>query len=256
LNKVTAEFLPQAFYLDVKMDVNDVSGVGEYVQLLQRQKDALKSAESRKGQLATDRKSRTELVDKFEFMRMQNMMRASLGTEKNEYLMHTSFVPPSYPPSIASLDSMSSVSLKDLKIATHHRGKYMIVKAITEPQVMTAIMVVVEDQNKDAIVLQLYQQPDKSIKPTTAVVSKNDVFIIKEPFLKVMADGDFGLRVDHVTDICHIFEDHILYPKKWGNSMLLMKKLPNDWKHEGNTAISKKQPWLAIEKYVRAVKFR
>ncbi len=69
---------------------------------------------------------------------------------------------------------------------------------------MTAIMVIVEDEMKDAVMLQLYQQVDKMHRPATSILNQNDVCLVKEPYFKVMADGNYGLRVDHVSDLVKI----------------------------------------------------
>lgn len=94
--------------------------------------------------------------------------------------------------------------IKDLRLETHHRGNCLLLRSITPPNKMTAIMVIVEDEMKDAVMLQLYQQVDKMHRPATSILNQNDVCLVKEPYFKVMADGNYGLRVDHVSDLVKI----------------------------------------------------
>lgn len=223
------------------MDINDVSQFDQYKQLLERQKATLKAGEARKGQLATGGKSRQELLDKQSMMQLQTMMRKSLKPDHQRHMIHSSFVPPPYPPSAASLATLKPILIKDLRIATYHRGRHLVTRALTEPEIMTAIMAVVEDERGDAVMLQLYQQPSESDRAASTIVSRDDVFVIKEPYLKVMGDGDFGLRVDYMSDILRINSDHELYPSKWKPKRLHAKRTPEDLKREGNLAIERKQ---------------
>lgn len=39
--------------------------------------------------------------------------------------------------------------------------------------------------------------------------------MVKEPYLKVMSDGDYGIRVDHLSDIMFIPKFDKLVPSLW-----------------------------------------
>jgi hypothetical protein len=65
---------------------------------------------------------------------------------------------------------------------------------------MMAIMVL-EDESGDVVMLQIYQQEDEKIRPATAIVKTGTVLLVKEPYFKVMGDGEYGLRVDHLSDV-------------------------------------------------------
>jgi hypothetical protein len=228
------------------MDTDDVSDIGQYTQFLDAQKAILKAAMAREGQLPTDRKARGELIDKHQMMTMQTMMQR-FG--QKEMQIHSSFLPPPYPPSTASLDELTPTYIKDLRLGIHHRGNYLLVRSVTAPNRMTAIMVVVEDEKRDALVAQLYQQPDENVRPASSIITKGDVFLIKEPFFKIMGDGEYGLRIDHVSDLVRIDARHKLWSKQWIPDLFNLRRTADDWKQEGNVAMGRKQYWEAIQRY-------
>ncbi|EDO02331.1 hypothetical protein SS1G_04807 [Sclerotinia sclerotiorum 1980 UF-70] len=200
------------------MDIDNVSGVPQYIEILDRQQKALKAAMARQGQRPTDLKSRQELITQFMVSILaQSMMQ--LGPQMTSHF-HTSFVPIPYKPCVTPLDELKPTRIRNLGLETHHRGSYLLVRALTPPRRMTAIMAIVEDENGDAIPLQLYQQPDEKFRPATSVIMKNDVYLVKEPYFKATSDGSYGLRVDHVSDIIRLDEHHDLLPEKWKPTVL------------------------------------
>ena len=228
------------------MDTDDVSDIRQYTQHLDTQKAILRAALAREGQLPTDRKTRGELIEKQQMAVMQNMMQ-QFG--RNEMQIHSSFFPPPYPPSTTSFDDLTPTHIKDLRLGIHHRGTYLLVRSVTDPTRMTAIMTVVEDEKRDALLVQIYQQPDDNVRPASTIITKGDVFLIKEPFFKIMGDGEYGLRIDHVSDLVHIDTYHKLWSKQWTPQLLDLSKTANDWKQEGNAAFGRKLYWEAIRRY-------
>jgi len=231
------------------MDTYDVSTSNQYLQLLSRQKEVLKAARARQGERPKDRKSRGELVNNFMIQKTIQQMKQFKSRDATME-MHTSFIPPPYPPSIAPLKELKQTFIEDLQLETHHRGNYLLVRSITPPNRMTAIMAIVEDEREDAVMLQLYQQDDENDRPATSTIKQNDVFLVKEPYFKVMADGEYGLRIDHVGDLIRIETHDERLPKQWSPRVFDVSKTADDWKLEGNDAIRRHQYWTAIEKYV------
>jgi hypothetical protein len=80
---------------------------------------------------------------------------------------------------------------------------------------MTAIMAIMEDENGDAIMLQLYQQEDEDTRAAADIVDVGTLLLVKEPYFKVMGDGEYGLRVDHLSDIVHLERDDGRIPDVW-----------------------------------------
>lgn len=55
-------------------------------------------------------------------------------------------------------------------------------------------MAIVENEKGDVLLVQLYRQEEN----TGDILVEGMVLILKEPFLKLMSDGNYGLRVDHL----------------------------------------------------------
>lgn len=223
------------------MDTHDVSQVSEYLQYLQRQKRTLQNAQFRKGQTLKPIKSRDEIIMQFMFRQMMSNSRAG---DKNE--LRSSFVPPAYHPSVASLSKLKKAVINDLTLETHHRGSYILVRAVTPTDRMTAIMAVVEDERGDVLMLQLYNhEPNLA---TDGRLVEGTVMLIKEPYLKMMADGDYGLRVDHLSDIRFIPDHDSLVPSVWR----CLSEIPASavsWKTKGNNFFNQSAYYLAIDWY-------
>lgn len=227
------------------MDIDDVSGTSDYTRFLDAQKAALLAANAREGQCPADRNDRGELIDKHEMMGMRLTMQRLIH---NRGEINSSFLPPPYPPSATRLDELMPIYIKGLRLGIHHRGNYLILRSLTAPNRMTAIMVVAEDEKRDALLIQLYQQPDENVRPSSSIITKGDVFLIKEPFFKIMGDGEYGLRVDHVSDLVHIDARNKLRPKGWIPHQPSSSMKADYWKQEGNAAMGRKQYWAAIQR--------
>jgi hypothetical protein len=76
----------------------------------------------------------------------------------NLHEIRSSFVPPAYTPSVAAPSTLKGILIKDLTLETHHRGSYILLRAVTPTDRMTAVMAVVEDERGDVLMLQLYNQ--------------------------------------------------------------------------------------------------
>jgi hypothetical protein len=227
------------------MDVHDVSTDKQFFAQFQKQKQTLENAKKRDGEIPTDRKSTQHLVT----ASMLNHLASNMSSMDMKHALHSSFVPPPYLPSTTSLVQLRPIYIRDLQLGVHHGGRYLLVRALTIPTRMTAIMVVVEDEKGDGSTLQLYQQPNENIRPTISVVTRGDVFLLKEPFLKIMSDGNYGLRVDHVSDLVRItsYGTHReLMPKSWKGPKSY--KSADDWKLKGNDEVGREEYWSAIER--------
>ena len=215
--------------------------------MLERQRGVLQAARARQGERPKDRRSRMELVNSFMIQHAIQRMEESkaVGTT---VMIQSSFIPPPYPPSTAPLKELTKTFIEDLKLETHHRGNYLLVRSITPPNKMTAVMAIVVDERGDAMMLQICQQDIKNDRPTTSVIKQDDVFVVKEPYFKVMADGEYGLRIDHVSDLIRVEARDEKLPAQWGSRVVDVEKTANDWKQEGNDAMKRQQYWIAIER--------
>lgn len=221
------------------MDTQDVSQAPEYLPYLQKQKRILQNAQLHRGKALKPTKSRDEIIMEFMFCRMMSSNKLA-----NDYEIRSSFVPPAYPPSVAALSTLKPVLIRDLTLETHHRGFYILLRAVTPTDRMTAVMVVVEDERGDVLMLQVYNQEEEL--STDGRLVEGTVILVKEPYLKIMADGNYGIRVDHLSDIRFLPSHDPLVPVSWGGRRG-MNQTASYCKTKGNDHFNKGQYYLAID---------
>ena len=220
----------------------------KYAQFMQKQRRMLQDAKSKQGQRPHDRKDRDKMLFEFMMASMSTVQMSGRASNNGEQHVQSSFVPPAYPPCTTPLDGLKPVMIEDLRLETHHRGRYLTLRAITPPNRMTAILVIAEDEDGDVTLLQMYQQEDEASHPAVDVVDKGSIFIVKEPFFKITASGDYSLRVDHLSDIVFLTNDDTKTPASWRPRQREMRRTAESLKLEGNTLIGKERYWRAIEK--------
>ena len=224
--------------MDVCKDVDN------YMQYIQQHRRVLQDAKKRHGQRPHDRKDRHVMLLEFMMVSMSTAQRTGKDTQN----IHSSFVPPAYAPCTTALKNLKPIKIEDLRLETHHRGRFLLLRVVTPPNRMTGILVLVEDEYGHVVILQLYQQEDEVSRLATNVVDKGIVLIVKEPFFKVTASGDYSLRVDHLSDIFFLNSDDTRIPQSWRPRFLEIGKCANALKLEGNAHVGKGEYWQAIEK--------
>lgn len=150
-------------------------------------------------------------------------------------------------PCLRSLDDLKKIMIDDLLLETHHRGSYIVLRCITPPDRMNAIMAIVEDETDDALLLQLYYQEPEADRAAEDFISNGVVLIVKEPYLRLMADGDCGIRVDHLSDIIFLSEDDELVPACWQPRIAEQDISAGVWKANGNDYFRQSKYYKAIE---------
>ncbi|KAF2876087.1 hypothetical protein BDV95DRAFT_482850 [Massariosphaeria phaeospora] len=228
------------------MDVHDVTS-GHFQQLA-NQKELLQQATKRRGQRPRDRKSREET-----YLRFMMARRQVLAKKESRHMLHTSFIPPAYLPSSTSLAELRAIFIRDLQLEIHHRGTYLILRAITPPYRLTSIVAIGEDEMGDAIMLQLYQQEQENVREATEVVDAGMILLIKEPYFKVTASGDYSVRVDHLSDIVHIESDDLMVPAGWRQRIIEIDRTAESLKLDGNAFVKQGKYWKAIKEYSAAL---
>lgn len=208
--------------------------------MIQNQKQTLQKAKKRKGQRPRDRKSREELYTGF----MMALLAGAHRERRNG--MYSSFIPPAYLPCTTPLAELRRVAIQDLQLETHHRGTYLPLRAITPPSRMTGIMILVEDHRADVVMLQLYNQEEEDTRETTDIVNVGTILVVKEPYFKVMASGEYGLRVDHLSDVIYVDKDDPEIPEAWRPRLIEVELSADSLKRKGNFAIGEGKYWQAI----------
>jgi hypothetical protein len=224
------------------MDVDDVSEVKEYLGVLKKQMETLRAGQKRKGQLPRDRKPRNELVLQSLLAHMHQHIRSGKNPNLQEF--QSSFVPPAYPPCIIALGDLTKIMINELRVETHHRDHYILLRSIIPSTRMTAVMSVMEDGQGDAIRLSLYHQGDD--RDSAQILPEGAILIVKEPYMKFSADGDYTIRVDHLSDIMHLSSGDTLVPSYWKRITLKEQEIAGDLKAKGNLCFNKANYFAAI----------
>lgn len=197
------------------MDFQDVSSLDQYVLLQQHCQQNAARAAGRKGEQPRDHPPPWLLINIFMSRLQATDVKLSQLTQSATQLA-TSQVPAPYTPCTFSAADLKPMTISQMKLETHHRGRKIVVRVLTPPDRMTAVMAIVEDGEGVAVLLQLYNQPDEAVVPKGSILQEGGFVLIKEPFFKaVVTDGSYSIRVDHVSDVIFLDEASELVPKKW-----------------------------------------
>ena len=214
-------------------------------KLLTEHNRALEAAEALRGTPFKPKMTRDELLKQFKYWQRTNKehsRRQSSGSA-----VHVSFAIPIYPPCLAPLEGLKKAMLKDLLLETHHRGSYILVRSITQAESMGAVMAIVEDEEKDAISLQMLNE---KLRCQDGCADKGQILLVKEPYLTSMSDTEYVVRVDHVSDIMFIpFFDEMV-PSAWRERIPeheTSQWMARDWLSMGNEYLNRGKFYSATE---------
>jgi hypothetical protein len=231
------------------MDTIDVSDNGQLLTMLKRIEDFANEAAKRKGQIVNELPLAPVVVQTF----MMNLMAKGylgswyLGSSTENITVPITQIPEPYAPCTLSAQDLKPITISKMRLETHHRGSKVLLRVLTPPERINAVMVIVEDEEETAILLQTYQQPQEELVPCAEAFIANRICIIKEPFLKQTIDGPYSLRVDHPSDIIWLDENDQRIPAKWRN---IKNRIPNSsqgHREQGNTCVTNKD-WAAAHR--------
>lgn len=226
------------------MDVYNVTE--EYRDYIDQQMRMLQGAKKQQGKRPSDRKPKGYAYQKFMLGYTSSQALTSTQGRRESALIYRSLLPVAYLPCTTPMNQLSPITIKDLQLETHHRGTYLLLRSITPPSCMTAIMALMEDTNDDAILLQLFQQEDEDTRPADDIVTVGTILLVKEPFFKLMGDGEYGVRVDHLSDAVHLKENDTRIPEAWQPRRVELERSAESLKIQGNSCMKEGRYWNAI----------
>ncbi|RPA91718.1 hypothetical protein L873DRAFT_1712802 [Choiromyces venosus 120613-1] len=200
----------------------------------------LKAAEGRKGQKPLFKPSRATAIYAHNACSSRTQSRAA-GTT----LIATNIAYNEHPPCITPFDALEKKYLDDLWLELAHRGSYVILRAVVNPNKYVSISIIAEDENGEVELVQIYNQDDRRLP--VSIVPEGQVFIVKEPFFKTTSGGGTSIRVDHVSDIVFLDGEDERIPEKWRPRLRLLARRPLDWKEDGNRFYGGKQYFEAAQ---------
>ncbi|KAF2010165.1 SET domain-containing protein [Aaosphaeria arxii CBS 175.79] len=213
---------------------------------LEAQKTILREAERRKGEKPNDLKSREESLRWFS----KSVRDAIFGEDTWHPLVRLSFLTPTYPPCTTPLAQLEPITIEDLGLETHHRGRYIALRAITPPLQKDTVVAIAEDVLDRVTILQLCLQEEEGVRTAGDIINVGTVVLVKEPFFKITETGDYALRVDHPSDLIYASELNELYPREWRQDVPTDAKM---YKVAGDLAMGNNKYWKAIEAYTNAL---
>ncbi|RPA91728.1 hypothetical protein L873DRAFT_1751528 [Choiromyces venosus 120613-1] len=211
-----------------------------------RAETILKAAESRKGQKPLFKLSRASAIYSHNACSSRTQPQAA-GTT----LIATNIAYNEHPPCITPFDALEKKYLDDLRLELAHRGSYVILRAVVNPNRYVSISTIAEDENGEVELVQIYNQDDRRLP--VSIVPEGQVFIVKEPFFKTTSGGGTSIRVDHVSDIIFLDGEDERIPEKWRPRLRLLARRPLDWKEDGNRFYGGKQYFEAARCYTKGL---
>ena len=221
------------------MDAHNVTE--ENRELINKHKKALQDAKERQGKRPRDRDSIVKAYSKF------ILALRSCQDNKGCNIVDSPFLPPAYLPCTSPATHLSPIAIKDLQLEKHHRGAYIVLRSVALPHRTTAIMALMEDENPDAILLYLYQQEAEDTRAADKIITDGTILLVKEPYFKLMDDGEYGIRVDHPSDIIHLKHGDHRIPGAWQPKMV-GNQSAGSLQIQGNIHMVEKNYWDALEK--------
>ncbi|KAH8882509.1 hypothetical protein GQ53DRAFT_812008 [Thozetella sp. PMI_491] len=154
-----------------------------------------------------------------------------------------------YPASARSIKDLEIIPLSELRLEIHHRGKGLVVRAITPPYISAGSISIVEDGFGNVDKLAIYNQPDSSV---LSALPEGCVVAVKEPYYKDNGGGkDYMICVDHPSDVIFLrFSDPVI-PESLRMGPLL--KSAKEWKDAGDKAFIEKDLPTAVFCYTEAI---
>ncbi|KAJ5774296.1 hypothetical protein N7457_009192 [Penicillium paradoxum] len=195
--------------------------------------------------------TRDELLVMFKFR--QDMNKDVSADRDSPNAVGVSFAAPVYPPCLRPLKDLTKVMVKDLARGTHHRGSYILVRIVALADELTAVMAVVEDEKTDAVPLRLLNE---AFCCQDGTLEEGRVLLVKEPYLALMSDADYVIRVDHVSDIVFAPMDDKMVPSVWREELpedSTSQWVAGDWIAKAYKHFNRGRFYSAIECFTKAL---
>ena len=96
------------------------------------------------------------------------------------------------------------ITLSDMQVNMIHYGKYFLCRTLADPFFMSSMVVLVADDDKQVETVYIYNYFATlgfTDRDPSQLLPSGTHMVIKEPYLKLMVDGNYNIRVDSPTDI-------------------------------------------------------
>ncbi|KAF5556652.1 n-lysine methyltransferase SMYD2 [Fusarium mexicanum] len=217
----------------------------ESERIQQTIKDVARLQEEQTGQSRepTDPKSLIEQAISTSLMQEMSSAAFGLGApRKTRETMVAYGIGKQYAPSTAKLADLQPMTIKDLRMETHHRGFSLSLHRVSPVSILQASSwAVVKDQSSGEVErLEVFLHTSQFCD--NALETASDL-VIKEPYYTLNAQGDRTIRIDHPSDLIVIAISE--NPESWRDREQYFGRpdlvSPGEYKSKGNDALLKKK---------------
>ncbi|RAH47421.1 TPR domain protein [Aspergillus brunneoviolaceus CBS 621.78] len=173
------------------------------------------------------------------------------GHHPAEGLMFSFPLSPAYAPCTTPLEHLTKIMVDNLKLETHHRGQYILLRTLTPTDFLVAVGAVAEAEAGNVIMLQLHNQETEVF--ARGGFPEGTVLVVVEPYLHVPGVSPCAIRVDHPSDLRVLSDWDIIVPVQWRRQLFGSELGAMQWKAKGNDAFNAGEYRRAIDCYTQAL---
>ncbi|CVK95526.1 related to TPR domain protein [Fusarium mangiferae] len=215
-----------------------------HAALMKELEAAMRKAAVSKGQLVTDHPDPEVLAEAFR----QETARHNGAPEKKP--IYVTEIQDLREPCLIPEKDLELMSISDMRLQTHHRGKKVLLRVKTAPARAAAVMTIVEDEEGTAVLLALHQQLEEDLSAVRHP-AQDSVAVLKNPFFDKIAEGTYSLQVYHPSDIIWLEHHDERIPEQW---RVHEKIKSSEEYHAEGAELAEKEHWLhALHSYTLAI---
>jgi len=216
-----------------------------WLYFFKRAERVLREAEARKGRKPLDKPSRVQYISQHNFLKGVAGEEGDSEPGKRTERLLTNIAYNEHPPCIVPFATLEKKFLDDLRLEMAHRGSYILLRAVVDPNNYVSVTTIAEDENGEVELVEIYNQDGR--RSPASIMPEGQVFIVKEPYFKTTSHGGPGIRVDHVSDVIFLDGEDERIPEKWRPRIRLLARRSLDWKDDGNRFYKEKQYFEAAQ---------
>ncbi|KAG4292978.1 hypothetical protein FPRO06_12466 [Fusarium proliferatum] len=215
-----------------------------HAALMKELEAAMRKAAVSKGQLVTDHPNPEVLAEAF---RQETARHNGTPEKKPIYVIEIQDL---HEPCLIPEKDLEPMSISDMRLQTHHRGKKVLLRVKTAPARAAAVVTIVEDEEGTAVLLALHQQLEEDLSAVRHP-AQDSVAVLKNPFFDKIAEGTYSLQVYHPSDIIWLEHHDERIPEQWR----VHEKIKSSKEYHAEGAeLAEKEHWLpALHSYTLAI---
>jgi tetratricopeptide (TPR) repeat protein len=206
--------------------------------------DRIKQREHRKGQQREAKDTKSLVEQAVSTSLMQDLSSAAFGfgaPRKSKDTMPAYEIGSPYMPCTERLEDLKPMKLMDLRMETHHRGRFLMLRRVSPVATLEASSwAVVQDRSKDVERMELFLHKSQHGHDILDMASE---LIVREPYYTLNSNGEPAIRVDHPSDliITEISESPESWRQEIHNTPSHEPPSAEAYKQQGNHALLKKR---------------